>query len=275
MDKVVPPKLKPESSLDRKCPVRPSEKVSPVLLETPSTLLDNPQPPKQEPNPPLEAKTTKEPKDEITVSEAPLTSPVEPSLTVSEPPSKTEEPLPNKDHLAIEEISEVTEPIQENIASSPEPINFLEDKNLDINVSITEDNFTTPKAKENPVKAFSSSLYEEIPIRDIFSTEKPGIKLSETYPIPQPDNTTSTEISCLLIVSPKPIITPAIISSPSLLMSPSLFGEEHLFKTHFKNTVLDFLLPSPVNSTPSDNPFKRPEEPVPMEEDCSNLYSDD
>jgi len=260
-------------------------------------------------NPTLEVETIKEPKDDITLSEPLHTSPVEPSLYVPEP-YKTE-PIPNEEDSPIEEISDpsdipmVTEfIIQETISSSPEQPNTLEDKNMDINFSVTDDNLrtTTPKKIENSPNYFSIhtspqilSLNEqpnlnETPIREISSLnrsdpliEKTCINLSETEPIEQPENYTPlpdsrdtteniSENSCMIIASPKPIITPAITSSPCLLMSPSLFGGEHLFKTEFKteskNSVLDFLLPSPVNSTPSDNQFK-PEEPFPMEEDSS------
>jgi hypothetical protein len=175
----------------------------------------------------------------------------------------------------------------------------LEDKNLNTNFSVTEDNLrTTPKEIENSPNNFSIHTFPQIPslneqpnlnetpIRDISSLnrsdqlteEKSCINLSETEPIepgnnPQPDSRDTTENisenSCLIIASPKPIINPAITSSPCLLMSPSLFGGEHLFKTEFKNSVLDFLLPSPVNSTPSHNQFKLPEEPFPMEVDSN------
>jgi hypothetical protein len=248
-------KVKPESSLDRVCPEIPTEIVSPVLLD-PSPHQDKPQPPIQESdslqmevelhhenpippipeshslqiepklvdNPPLEAETIKERKDEITLSE-----------TLHNPPSPLEPSIPKE-----------IENVPKDISLPTEEIPSLDDQ---------------PNLNETPIKEISSpNLYDP--------TEKPVLKFSETDPVKTVENS--------LPESPNRGNTTAIISSPSLEMSPSLFGEDHLFKTEFKKSVLDFLLPSPESSAPShENQFKRPEEPFPMEEDSSHLISDE
>jgi len=175
--------------------------------------------------------------------------------------------------------------VSKTITPTQEQSNSL-DQNLYFNVS-EEENFgpkkmevidSQPNLNETPNETSTSIDLWDLQIEK--SESKHNLYETETLqqhnltPIPESRESTAVNLSntSLLQASPVPIITSAISSSPCLFMTPSplSFGEENLFKMEFKNSVLDFLLPSPVLSSPSENPFKQIEAPLPMEEDLTS-----
>jgi len=288
-----------ESSLDR--PEIPSELVSPVPLETPSTHQDNIQQPTKEVQESISVQVNVEEKTE------PATECVTYSVIEIGTECRTDSVTESVTEHIIESVNDpvtksLTEPVTELITkpiletfSPPQVSNNLESNNLDEksvssdeipkemeiipNDSHTGDNslsqlpsLNEPNLNESPLKETETSIDLSDP-----QIEEKIFNLSETETLKQPvnfstipeslGNTENNSESSNTLASPKPINT-AITSSPTLFMSPSLFGDENLFRTEFKNSVLDFLLPSPL-STPAQKPINQ--EPLPMDEDCSNF----